>query len=137
MAFDLSSAYGNVGLSLGYPNTVTSTCAVLSPFSKLVVAFMCMHGYCMGIFPAHCAAMELPVGAEGPMVGAEAEPVNKSADQKYLDAIAANLDALTPAQLLALCHSALADPLAAVLYTPFIMSTFSNAFLFFNITLSS
>jgi Trk-type K+ transport system membrane component len=40
IAFDLSSAYGNVGLSLGFPNTVTSTCAVLSPFGKLVVIFM-------------------------------------------------------------------------------------------------
>jgi Trk-type K+ transport system membrane component len=40
IAFDLSSAYGNVGLSLGYPNTVTSSCAVLSSFGKLVVIFM-------------------------------------------------------------------------------------------------
>jgi Trk-type K+ transport system membrane component len=40
IAFDLSSAYGNVGLSLGFPNTVTSTCAVLSPFGKLIVIFM-------------------------------------------------------------------------------------------------
>ena len=44
VVFDLSSAYGNVGLSLGYPNTPTASTAVLSPFSKLVVVFMMMHG---------------------------------------------------------------------------------------------
>ena len=64
IAFDLSSAYGNVGLSLGYPNTVTSSCAVLSSFGKLVVIFMSMHGYCMGIFPSSVSALELPYGVE-------------------------------------------------------------------------
>ena len=48
--FDLSSGYGNVGLSMGYPNTVTSSSAVLSPFSKLVVIFFMVHG-CAWVAP--------------------------------------------------------------------------------------
>jgi Trk-type K+ transport system membrane component len=62
--FDLASAYGNVGLSLGYPNTVTSSCAMLSPFSKLVVIFMCAHGFCMGIFPSSLVNLDLPNGVD-------------------------------------------------------------------------
>ena len=69
--FDLSSAYGNVGLSLGYPGTVTSSCAVLSPFSKLVVIFMCTHGYCMGIYPSSLVNLELPAGVDGSDVAAQ------------------------------------------------------------------
>ena len=53
-----------MGLSLGYPGMAVSTSGALSPFSKLVVVFMCMHGYCMGIFPSTVAALELPPGVE-------------------------------------------------------------------------
>ena len=121
VAFDLSSAYGNVGLSLGFPNTVTSSSAVLSPFSKLVVIFMCMHGYCMGIFPASVAAMELPEGAEGPLSGDEdagaaaAKGAAGARDDVDLLREAAPLtDALTSAQLLGVCEAALQSPLASV-----------------------
>jgi hypothetical protein len=64
IVFDLVSAYGNVGLSLGYPDTVVSTCGVFHPFSKLVVLFMCLQGYCMGIFPPAGFSCELPPGVE-------------------------------------------------------------------------
>jgi Trk-type K+ transport system membrane component len=64
IVFDLVSAYGNVGVSLGYPGTATSTCGVFHPFSKLVVLFMCLHGYCMGIFPPTGFSYELPPGVE-------------------------------------------------------------------------
>jgi Trk-type K+ transport system membrane component len=65
IVFDLMSGYGNVGLSLGYPGTATSTCAVFSAPSKLVVLFMCLQGYCMGIFPPSCLYYELPPDLEG------------------------------------------------------------------------
>jgi len=51
--FDLASGYGNVGLSMGYPGTVTSSSAVLSPFSKLVMVFMMMHGCACAPAPPH------------------------------------------------------------------------------------
>jgi Trk-type K+ transport system membrane component len=35
--FEIISAYGNVGLSLGYPGTVTSLSAQWTPFSKLIL----------------------------------------------------------------------------------------------------
>jgi len=123
VAFDLSSAYGNVGLSLGYPGTVTSTIGAFSPFSKLVMVFMCMHGYCMGIFPLSVAALELPPGveddeeggadagsaaAEGAGAGSAEDP-----DVAALKAAGALLGELTPMQLLGLCHVALSSPLAA------------------------
>jgi len=35
--FEIASAYGTVGLSLGYPGSVTSFSGILSPFSKLLI----------------------------------------------------------------------------------------------------
>ena len=64
IVFDLVSAYGNVGVSLGYPGTATSTCGVFHPFSKLVVLFLCLQGFCMGIFPPTGFSCELPPGVE-------------------------------------------------------------------------
>lgn len=114
VVFDLSSAYGNVGLSLGYPGASVSTSGVLSGFSKLVMAFMCLHGYCMGIFPATVAAMELPPGIEGPITGAEDDEDDNIGDALILNALELELSNLTPAQMLSMCHSALAEPLMAV-----------------------
>jgi hypothetical protein len=128
VAFDLSSAYGNVGLSLGYPGTVISTVGALSPFSKLVVCFMCMHGYCMGIFPLAVAALELPPGIEDDEARGGAGGSDKARDElaslasvgavedpdvATLKAAGALLAELTPMQLLGICHAALTSPLAA------------------------
>ncbi|KAL4990566.1 cation transport protein-domain-containing protein [Aspergillus falconensis] len=42
--FETVSAYGNVGLSLGYPGVSTSFCAQFSTFSKLVVCALMIRG---------------------------------------------------------------------------------------------
>ncbi|KAL4999655.1 cation transport protein-domain-containing protein [Aspergillus recurvatus] len=42
--FEAVSAYGNVGLSLGYPGVSTSFCAQFSTFSKLVVCALMIRG---------------------------------------------------------------------------------------------
>ena len=77
--FDLASGYGNVGLSMGYPGVVTSSSGALSTFSKLVVVFFMMHGYCMGIFPASIVNLELPPGVD---VGAAAAAAPGAAEDE-------------------------------------------------------
>ena len=42
--FELAGAYGTVGLSLGYPGTVTGFVAQLSPPSKVIVIFVMLLG---------------------------------------------------------------------------------------------
>jgi hypothetical protein len=54
--FELCSAYGSVGLSLGYPNTVTSLSAQFSTFSKTVMVLVMVYGYVSGLYPASDAA---------------------------------------------------------------------------------
>lgn len=49
VAFEAFSAYGTVGLSLGYPGLVTSFSAVLSSFSKVVIIFLILIGRCRGL----------------------------------------------------------------------------------------
>ena len=92
VVFDLASAYGNVGLSLGYPNTVTASCAVLSDFSKLVIIFMCAHGYCMGIFPASLSLLELPIGVDvgltvSSLTSSSSSSTSSSSDEELTNAL--------------------------------------------------
>ncbi|KAL2814719.1 cation transport protein-domain-containing protein [Aspergillus cavernicola] len=47
--FETVSAYGNVGLSLGYPGVATSFCAQFSIFSKLVVCALMIRGRHRGL----------------------------------------------------------------------------------------
>ncbi|KAL4953161.1 cation transporter [Aspergillus filifer] len=47
--FEAVSAYGNVGLSLGYPNTATSFSAQFSVFSKLVICALMIRGRHRGL----------------------------------------------------------------------------------------
>ncbi|KAG9232849.1 putative cation transporter [Amylocarpus encephaloides] len=42
--FEVVSAYGNVGLSLGHPTVMTSLCGQFTPFSKLVICSMMIRG---------------------------------------------------------------------------------------------
>ncbi|GFF78286.1 putative cation transporter [Aspergillus udagawae] len=47
--FEIVSAYGNVGLSLGYPNVTTSFCGQFSVFSKIVICAMMIRGRHRGL----------------------------------------------------------------------------------------
>jgi hypothetical protein len=47
--FEIVSAYGTVGLSLGYPNTNTSLCAQFSVLGKLVIIAMMIRGRHRGL----------------------------------------------------------------------------------------
>eukprot|EP00668_Euglena_longa_P035983 GGOE01046236.1.p2 GENE.GGOE01046236.1~~GGOE01046236.1.p2 ORF type:complete len:256 (-),score=59.59 GGOE01046236.1:26-793(-) len=47
--FEVSSAYGPVGLSLGYPGTVTSLSAVFQPISKVVIILIMIAGRHRGL----------------------------------------------------------------------------------------
>lgn len=47
--FEVVSAYGNVGLSLGYPTVLTSLCGKFTTFSKLVICAMMIRGRHRGL----------------------------------------------------------------------------------------
>lgn len=47
--FEIVSAYGTVGLSLGFPNTNTSLCAQFKPLSKLIIIAMEIRGRHRGL----------------------------------------------------------------------------------------
>ncbi|KAJ3492850.1 hypothetical protein NLG97_g5107 [Lecanicillium saksenae] len=47
--FEVVSAYGNVGLSLGYPTVATSLCGEFTIFSKLVICAMMIRGRHRGL----------------------------------------------------------------------------------------
>lgn len=47
--FEVTSAYGNVGLSLGYPTVLTSLCGQFGTFSKLVICAMMIRGRHRGL----------------------------------------------------------------------------------------
>ncbi|KAF1812309.1 cation transporter [Eremomyces bilateralis CBS 781.70] len=47
--FEVVSAYGNVGLSLGHPDVLTSLCGQFTPFGKVVVCLMMIRGRHRGL----------------------------------------------------------------------------------------
>ncbi|KAF9697211.1 hypothetical protein EKO04_004567 [Ascochyta lentis] len=58
--FEVVSAYGNVGLSLGYPTNLTSLCGHFTIFSKLVICAMMIRGRHRGLPYALDRAITLP-----------------------------------------------------------------------------
>ncbi|OAQ60915.1 cation transport protein domain-containing protein [Pochonia chlamydosporia 170] len=58
--FEVTSAYGNVGLSLGYPDVATSLSGVFGVFSKLVICAMMIRGRHRGLPYALDKAIVLP-----------------------------------------------------------------------------
>lgn len=59
--FEVVSAYGNVGLSLGYPTNLTSLCGHFTTFAKLVICAMMIRGRHRGLPYALDRAITLPV----------------------------------------------------------------------------
>ena len=59
--FEVVSAYGNVGLSLGYPTNLTSLCGHFTVFSKLVICAMMIRGRHRGLPYALDRAITLPI----------------------------------------------------------------------------
>ncbi|KAJ3537159.1 hypothetical protein NM208_g6428 [Fusarium decemcellulare] len=66
--FEVTSAYGNVGLSLGYPTVATSLSGKFKTFSKVVICLMMIRGRHRGLPYALDRAIMLPNGqlVEGP-----------------------------------------------------------------------
>ncbi|RKL33122.1 Low-affinity potassium transport protein [Fusarium proliferatum] len=60
--FEVTSAYGNVGLSLGYPTVSTSLCGMFGTFGKAVVCLMMIRGRHRGLPYALDRAIMLPTG---------------------------------------------------------------------------
>lgn len=58
--FEVVSAYGNVGLSLGYPTNFTSLCGHFGTFGKLVICAMMIRGRHRGLPYALDRAITLP-----------------------------------------------------------------------------
>ncbi|GME61538.1 Potassium transporter [Neofusicoccum parvum] len=58
--FEVVSAYGNVGLSLGYPTVLTSLSGQFTTFSKLVICAMMIRGRHRGLPYALDRAIQLP-----------------------------------------------------------------------------
>lgn len=82
--FEVVSAYGNVGLSLGYPTNMTSLCGHFTVFSKLVICAMMIRGRHRGLPYALDRAITLPTDQydedhKGDDDGTSAEGENKQA----------------------------------------------------------
>ncbi|RSM09547.1 hypothetical protein CDV31_007653 [Fusarium ambrosium] len=60
--FEVTSAYGNVGLSLGYPTVSTSLSGMFGTFSKVVICLMMIRGRHRGLPYALDRAIMLPDG---------------------------------------------------------------------------
>jgi len=58
--FELVSAYGNIGLSIGVPNANYSTCGAFHPLSKLIVCLVMIRGRQRGLPVAIDRAIMLP-----------------------------------------------------------------------------
>ncbi|KAL2811522.1 cation transport protein-domain-containing protein [Aspergillus granulosus] len=63
--FEVVSAYGNVGLSLGYPTVSTSLCGQFTTFSKLVICAMMIRGRHRGLPYQLDRAIVLPTDKSG------------------------------------------------------------------------
>ncbi|KAF4495034.1 potassium transporter TRK-1 [Fusarium agapanthi] len=60
--FEVTSAYGNVGLSLGYPTVSTSLCGMFGTFGKAVICLTMIRGRHRGLPYAVDRAIMLPTG---------------------------------------------------------------------------
>lgn len=58
--FELVSAYGSIGLSIGLPNANYSTCGAFHPVSKLIVCLVMIRGRHRGLPVAIDRAVMLP-----------------------------------------------------------------------------
>ena len=58
--FELVSAYGNIGLSIGLPNENYSTCGAFHPLSKIILAVVMIRGRQRGLPVAIDRAIMLP-----------------------------------------------------------------------------
>ena len=58
--FETTSAYGNVGLSLGHPDVMTSLCGKFTTFGKVVICAMMLRGRHRGLPYAIDRAIVLP-----------------------------------------------------------------------------
>lgn len=58
--FELVSAYGNIGLSIGLPNANYSTCGAFHPLSKVIVCLVMIRGRQRGLPVAIDRAVMLP-----------------------------------------------------------------------------
>jgi Trk-type K+ transport system membrane component len=64
LIFEVISAFGTVGLSLGHVNSAVSLCAVLKPFSKVVLIFVMFYGRHRGLPSRIDKSVNLPGLAE-------------------------------------------------------------------------
>lgn len=76
--FEVVSGYGNVGLSLGYPSSLTSLSGQFSIFSKLVMCAMMIRGRHRGLPYALDHTVTLP-GRQNEHVAGEARKVSRGA----------------------------------------------------------
>ncbi|KAF5655760.1 putative potassium transporter TRK-1 [Fusarium heterosporum] len=67
--FEVTSAYGNVGLSLGYPTVSTSLCGMFGVFGKVVICFTMIRGRHRG----------LPYALDRSIILPSEQPVERSA----------------------------------------------------------
>ncbi|KAF2744511.1 potassium transporter [Sporormia fimetaria CBS 119925] len=80
--FEIVSAYGNVGLSLGHPSNLTSLAGHFTTFSKLVICLTMIRGRHRGLPYALDRAVTLPVDrlADQDLEGGEKESVREKRD---------------------------------------------------------
>ena len=80
--FETVSAYGNVGLSLGHPDVLTSLCGQFTTFSKVVICAMMIRGRHRGLPYALDKAITLPSQREEWMVSSGSEEEKRIEEEK-------------------------------------------------------